>query len=85
MKNLLLIIVLIFGSIMPADAHTINYAMEIKPTGDVIAYYLKLGFLHIMPYGYDHLLFILSLFLLSTRLKTILLQATCFFLDFNSI
>ena len=78
MKNFLLIVFLIFGFSMLADAHTINYAMEIKPTGDVIFYYLKLGFLHIMPYGYDHLLFILSLFLLSTRLKTILLQATFF-------
>ena len=61
-----------------AGAHTINYSMEIKPVTEVIPYYLKLGFLHILPYGYDHLLFILSLFLLSKNLKTILLQATCF-------
>jgi hypothetical protein len=77
MKTILITVLLLF-TFGFVNAHTINYSMEIKPAGDVVLYYLRLGFLHILPYGYDHLLFILSLFLLSVRLKTILLQATCF-------
>ncbi len=40
--------------------------------------YLKLGYLHILPLGFDHILFVLSLFLLSPRLKPVLWQATAF-------
>jgi hydrogenase/urease accessory protein HupE len=42
------------------------------------ALYLKLGFTHIVPYGLDHILFVLGLFLLSVRLRPILLQVTAF-------
>lgn len=41
-------------------------------------YYLGLGFQHILPAGTDHILFILTLFLLSPKLKAILWQATAF-------
>jgi hypothetical protein len=40
--------------------------------------YLKLGYKHILPLGFDHILFVFSLFLLSPRLKTVLWQATAF-------
>jgi len=40
--------------------------------------YLKLGFEHIIPEGLDHVLFVLGLFLLSTRLKPLLWQVTAF-------
>ena len=59
-------------------AHTINYALEKKPSGFIIFYYLKLGFQHIIPNGTDHILFIAALCLLSTKIKTILWQATAF-------
>lgn len=45
---------------------------------DVFFLYLELGFTHIIPLGFDHILFILSLFLLSPKLKTIIWQATAF-------
>lgn len=45
---------------------------------DVFYIYLELGFTHIIPLGFDHILFILSLFLLSPKLKTIIWQATAF-------
>jgi uncharacterized membrane protein len=61
-----------------ASAHTINYALENKPTQDVAWYYLKLGFAHIIPDGFDHILFIVALCLLSTKIKTIIWQATAF-------
>jgi len=63
---------------MPLFAHTVNYALEKKPAGLVIGYYLKLGFNHIIPTGMDHVLFVSALCLLSTRIKTILWQATAF-------
>ena len=59
-------------------AHTVNYALEKAPTGNVIWFYLKLGIQHIIPFGIDHILFIVGLCLLSTNIKTILWQATAF-------
>ena len=40
--------------------------------------YLKLGFTHILPWGSDHILFVLGLFLLAVRWKPLLAQVTCF-------
>jgi hypothetical protein len=46
--------------------------------GEVARQYLLLGFTHILPKGTDHILFVLGIFLLSTRLKPVLLQVTAF-------
>ena len=40
--------------------------------------YLWLGYTHILPKGLDHILFVLGLFLLSARVKPLLLQVTAF-------
>jgi hypothetical protein len=40
--------------------------------------YLVLGFEHIVPYGVDHVLFVLGLFFLSTSLRALLWQVTAF-------
>ena len=61
-----------------AGAHTVNYALEDQPTTNVAGYYLKLGFEHILPFGLDHILFVLGLYLLSPKLKTVIWQATAF-------
>jgi len=45
---------------------------------DVIRQYLVLGFTHIVPYGLDHILFVLGIFLLTTKLKPVLAQVTAF-------
>jgi len=51
----------------------------IPPTRlEVVKRYLVLGFTHILPKGTDHILFILGIFLLSRRLKPLLLQVTAF-------
>jgi hypothetical protein len=60
------------------QAHTINYALEKAPVQNVVWFYLKMGFTHIIPTGADHVLFVTGLCLLSTRIKTILWQATAF-------
>src|SRR6266446_909987 len=62
----------------PVLAHTINYALQKAPVDEVVGYYLKLGFQHIIPNGFDHILFVAGLCLLSTKIKTILWQATAF-------
>jgi len=45
---------------------------------DVVRQYLKLGFTHIVPGGLDHILFVLGIFLLSTKLRPVLMQVTAF-------
>ena len=45
---------------------------------DVVRQYLKLGFTHIVPGGLDHILFVLGIFLLSTKLRPVLTQVTAF-------
>jgi hypothetical protein len=40
--------------------------------------YLRLGFWHIVPEGIDHVLFVLGLFLLSPRLRPLLVQVSAF-------
>lgn len=76
MKKILLIPLLLAA--FTASAHTINYALENAPAAEVSWYYFKLGFEHILPAGADHIFFIAGLCLLSTKIKTILWQATAF-------
>lgn len=45
---------------------------------EIILLYLRLGFLHIIPRGLDHILFVLGIFLLSTRWRPLLAQVTAF-------
>src|ERR1700750_1961412 len=59
-------------------AHTINYALEKAPAGNVFLYYLKLGYMHILPNGFDHILFVTGLCLLNNKISSILWQATAF-------
>ena len=45
---------------------------------DNLINYLELGFTHVIPFGFDHILFILCLFFYNSKLKTVLLQSTIF-------
>ncbi len=49
-----------------------------QPTWSVIKDYTRAGFDHILPKGMDHILFILGIFLLSIKLRPLLLQVTMF-------
>ena len=44
----------------------------------MIGRYVVMGFRHILPDGLDHILFVLGLFLLSARLRPLLVQITAF-------
>jgi hydrogenase/urease accessory protein HupE len=63
-----------------AKSEPFTLKSEIVPMtrAQVIRTYLKLGFTHILPKGTDHILFVLGIFLLSIRLKPILMQVTAF-------
>ncbi len=58
-----------------ASAHAV--VNNLSPTA-AVSLYLQLGFTHIIPSGFDHILFILSLFLLNPKLKPVIWQATAF-------
>ena len=50
-----------------------------RPTRwEIARQYLVLGYTHILPKGLDHILFVLGIFLLSPRVKPMLLQVTAF-------
>lgn len=75
-KWVILLAVLFFSPLL--FAHSINYALQNAPAKDVVWFYTKLGFTHIIPKGADHILFVVGLCLLSTNIKTMLWQATAF-------
>lgn len=49
-----------------------------EAVSEVIATYLELGFVHIIPRGFDHILFVIGLFLLSPKLSALLWQVSAF-------
>ena len=58
-------------------AHDVEDLSKLGKT-EVAFIYLQLGYSHIIPLGIDHILFVLSLFLLNPKLKPIFWQATAF-------
>ena len=59
-------------------AHVIVQELDKLSVTDAAWVYLKLGYNHILPLGPDHIMFVLSLFMLSPKLKPLLWQATAF-------
>lgn len=78
MKKLLYLLCPLAFLSIAANAHTINYELDPAPASEVFLKYLWIGFEHIIPLGFDHILFILCVFFLNTSLKKIILQATMF-------
>src|SRR6185437_10584300 len=70
------ILLLLIGQ--PLWAHVVVGELEKMSKSHAALVYLGLGYKHILPLGFDHILFILSLFLLSPKLKPVLWQATAF-------
>lgn len=59
-------------------AHVVVGELESMSKAETAVLYLRLGYQHILPLGMDHILFVVSLFLLSPNLKPIILQSTAF-------
>jgi len=64
--------------VQPVWAHVIVGELEKMSKASAAILYLKLGYEHIIPLGFDHILFVLSLFLLNPKLKPVLWQASAF-------
>src|SRR3989344_3991736 len=61
-----------------SEPYILGVGLEQKTRLEVAAQYTVFGFTHILPKGLDHILFVLGLFLLSTRWKPLLIQVTAF-------
>jgi len=78
MKCRLCILLLISVISTPLYAHVVVGELEKMSKTDVGLVYLQLGYQHILPLGFDHILFVLCLLLLSPQLKPVLWQTTAF-------
>ena len=73
--------VLLIGLLFSSEnifAHTVNYTLGNLSHTEVGLVYLKMGFTHILPFGFDHVLFIMGLFFFNSKLKSVIWQATAF-------
>lgn len=59
------------------DATAATVALA-DPIVSVIGHYIVQGFLHILPFGPDHLVFVLALFLYGSKWRPLLIQVTGF-------
>ena len=62
----------------PSEPFSLTEVFTRQSITDVIGTYMVAGFEHILPRGTDHILFILGIFLLSTRMRPLLWQVTMF-------
>jgi hypothetical protein len=62
----------------PLSAHVIQYELD-RMSGDMVFWkYMLIGFQHIIPLGFDHILFITCVFFLNSNIKQVILQASMF-------
>jgi hypothetical protein len=61
-----------------ATAHPIDYIIDKKTSDVIFEEYVREGFMHIIPLGMDHILFIVCVFFRNTSIKSIILQASLF-------
>jgi hypothetical protein len=78
MRYLFVWLVILCFLVQPVMAHTIPDTLTDLSRTQVSWLYFRLGFTHILPLGFDHVLFVLSLFFLNSNVKTVFWQATAF-------
>ncbi len=61
-----------------SEPYVLGEGLKPRTRGEIAWQYTQLGFTHILPYGLDHILFVLGLFLLSAHWKPLLIQVTSF-------
>jgi hypothetical protein len=61
-----------------SDPYVFGKGIQPRTALQVAAQYVSLGFTHILPKGLDHILFVVGLYLLSTRWRPLLVQVTSF-------
>ncbi|UCB56022.1 MAG: HupE/UreJ family protein [Thiotrichales bacterium] len=62
----------------PSQSFSLEELFTRRPVSEVVWSYMVIGFEHIVPRGIDHILFIIGIFLLSTRMRPLLWQVTMF-------
>jgi hydrogenase/urease accessory protein HupE len=77
LRNYLGLLIFALCLASPAYAHHAELEIEVPLTA-VSWIYLKLGYIHIIPEGLDHILFVVALFLLSAQWKPLLWQISAF-------
>jgi len=45
---------------------------------EIIIRYIQLGFTHVIPLGFDHILFIISIYFLTSNIKSVIIQCSVF-------
>lgn len=61
-----------------SEAFSLTEVFTKRSTWSVVTEYIIAGFEHILPMGLDHILFIIGIFLLSTKIRPLLWQVTMF-------
>jgi hypothetical protein len=61
-----------------SEPYVLGVGLKPRTRAEIAWQYTQLGFTHILPYGLDHILFVLGLFLLSAHWKPLLIQVTSF-------
>jgi len=61
-----------------SESFSLSEVFSKRPVSTVISEYVIAGFQHIIPMGLDHILFIVGIFLLSTKMRPLLWQVTMF-------
>lgn len=61
-----------------SEPYVLGEGLRPRTRAEIAWQYTQLGFTHILPYGLDHILFVLGLFLLSVQWKPLLIQVTSF-------
>ncbi len=61
-----------------SEPFSLTEVVKTKNYWPVVASYISIGFFHIVPKGLDHILFIIGIFLFSTRFRPLLWQVTMF-------
>lgn len=79
-KSAFAILLIIIAVLIPQQifAHPMDDVLSKLSRTEVAYVYLELGFQHIIPLGLDHILFVISIFLLNPKLKVVIWQATAF-------
>ena len=78
MKKQLLFLALLLMAVSPLSAHVIQYELDKMSSDTVFWKYTLIGIQHIIPEGFDHILFITCVFFLNPSLKKVIIQASMF-------
>jgi len=65
-------------TVAPSSTFTPGVTTPVENRWEVFREYLYQGYVHILPEGYDHVLFVLGLFFLGTQLRPLFWQVTAF-------